>query len=297
MIIVKLKGGLGNQLFQYCFAYYVWMKTGQKVKIDMSSYNSQISDGIHVPRLLKMKISLPVASENDISSACYFKHNMNVCKNIYRGKLLLESIINSDYYLEKNRSYVDVLSMKPYKYYDGYWQSWKYVDSIWDDVKNDFAPNETLNEKILRIIEEVSSTNSVSIGIRRGDYSKYERHYGSFSNDYYQRAMDYIENHLENVVFNVFSDDIDWARNNIDFSKRTVVFREHESTIDDFEDLFVIAACKHSIITNSTFHWWGARLNYKPGKIVVAPSRWFADMKPIDIVPPYWVELERKEKL
>ena len=159
------------------------------------------------------------------------------------------------------------------------------------DIRNEFVPNYDISTKTKDIIEKVKQENSVFVGIRKGDYSNSESHFGSFGNDYYQKAMNYISSKVENPVFYVFSNDIPWVKENIDFSNRTVVYREPEDIVDDFEDFLIMTECKHSIIINSTFHWWGARLNYNKDKIVVAPQKWFFDDSPIDIIPPYWVRI------
>ena len=97
---------------------------------------------------------------------------------------------------------------------------------------------------------------------------------------------------VNNPVFYIFSNDIGWVKKNLDLDRYRVVYRENENIIDDFEELQLMASCKHSIIGNSTFHWWGAWLINNPDKIIVAPKRWFFDNKPIDIVPPTWIRID-----
>ena len=291
MKIVKVKGGLGNQMFQYSFALLLKQKTDEIVKLDMSSFQDLIKDPVRKPRLLKYSISLPLASEKDISKVCLLKHSGNMLSFKYRLKTLMEDKINSRYFREKNRAYISPQRILGYSYYDGYWQSWKYIDKVWKDVKNDFVPNYEINVETQKMISIVENSNSVFVGIRKGDYSAEKEHYGSFGNSYYQKAMDYISKRVNNPQFYVFSNDIPWVKKNIDFSDRNVVFREPEDIVDDFEDLLIMAACKHSIIINSTYHWWGARMNDNKNKIVVAPKRWFFDDKPIDIIPTNWVRL------
>ncbi len=291
MKIVKIKGGIGNQLFQYCFAYLIGKQTGKAVRLDMSAYENSIEDSIRVPRLLKLKISLPVASRADINKVCYFRHGGNTQTNIYRGKILAEILLNKRYFFERNRAYIDPGSIADYDYYDGYWQSWRYVSDVWEEIKSELSPQKELSCATQKMIDEVSAENSVFIGIRRGDYKNAKKHYGSFGNEYFQKAISYINNRIEDPTFYVFSDDISWVKENIDLAGQNVVYREKTDVIDDLEELFIMAACKHSIISNSTFHGWGAWLNDNGGKIVVAPSTWFFDNKPIDIVPPHWIKI------
>ena len=292
MKIVKIKGGLGNQLFQYSYACLMKKLVSDDVKIDLTSFKELIDDSIRKPRLLKMKISLPLADNEEINSICLFKHGGNSLGLKYKGEIFLENLLNRKYYLEKTRDFIDPYKIIDYMYFDGYWQSWRYVDKVWNEIKDELIPSYEIDESTAKMIKRVSNENSVFIGIRKGDYSAELSHYGTFGNTYYQKAMDYIARYVDFPIFYVFSNDIPWVKNNIDFSKRMVVFREPEEIIDDYEDLLIMAACKHSIIINSTYHWWGARLNDNPDKIVVAPKKWFFDGKSIDIVPPHWVKME-----
>lgn len=300
MKIVKIKGGLGNQLFQYAFARLIQAKTGEEVKIDMFSLIDRKKDSnqksvlfsVFVPRLFKMNLALSSAETCDIAEVCRFRHRGDPRTLIYKAGILFEYLLNPNYYFEKNRGYVDPSKIQKYSYFDGYWQSWRYVDEILPRIQNELQPKSPLHDSTLRMIDEVSGVNSVFMGVRKGDYSNSKRHFGVFTNDYYQKAMRYIAEHVENPVFYVFSNDISWVKNNIDFAGKTVIFREPEDVVDDFEDLFIMASCRHSIIINSTYHWWGARLNNRPDKIVVAPEKWFFDDSPINIIPPYWVRLK-----
>jgi len=291
MRIVKIKGGLGNQLFQYSYAYLLSHLTGDDVKIDMTAFEDIINDSIRKPRLLNMKVSLQIADKNEIDEMCLFKHYGSPFKQKYRLKIYLEKLLNRKYFLESTRAYIDPCDIIEHQYFDGYWQSWRYVDAVWSELKEQFVPKYELHESTQKMIDEVSGANSVFIGIRRGDYSAEASHYGSFGNEYYQKAMDYITERVKSPVFYVFSNDIPWVKENIFFENHNVVFREPKDIIDDFEDFLIMAACKHSIIINSTYHWWGARLNEYDGKIVVAPQKWFFDDKPIDIVPLRWVKI------
>ena len=292
MRIVKVKGGLGNQLFQYTFARLLEQLTGDKVKLDMQAYKSLLHDPIRRPRLLKFNIALLTADEDEIADKCLLKHSDKVFSYKYKFQIATEALFNHKYFFEKNRDYIKPASVLNYDYYDGYWQSWRYVDAVWEIVKKDLVPNYDIDITTKKMIEHVKGENSVFLGVRKGDYSSSVSHYGTFGNKYYQKAMNYVCEKIRNPVFYVFSNDIPWVKANINFSGRNVIYREPEGIVDDFEDLLIMAACKHSIIINSTYHWWGARLYDSPNKIVVAPEKWFFDNKPIDIVPPHWVRLE-----
>ena len=107
--------------------------------------------------------------------------------------------------------------------------------------------------------------------------------------------MGYIKERIENPVFYVFSNDIEWCKNNIDWLDYNVKFRNKEDQVDDFEELIIMSSCKHAIVVNSTYNWWGAYLIENPNKIVCCPDRWFFDDKPIDIIPDNWVRISKEK--
>lgn len=291
MKIVKIKGGLGNQMFQYGFAKLMEKLTGEEIKIDMSSYDKFINDSIRKPRLLKYNISLSIASFSEIENMKKFQVNSPLT-NFDKLKVVLEVISNRKYYLETNRGYREPDQLVNYSYFDGYWQSWRYVEKIEKELRKEFLPNYQMNINTINLQKEIERENSVFIGIRRGDYLTDKRHYGSFGEQYYNAAIRKIVKTVNNPVFYIFSNDIGWVKKNLDLDRHRVVYRENENIIDDFEELQLMASCKHSIIGNSTFHWWGAWLINNPDKIIVAPKRWFFDNKPIDIVPPTWIRID-----
>ncbi len=288
MKIVKLKGGLGNQLFQYSYACLLKKKTNEVVKIDLTGYDHCLDDDIRKPRIMKMSISLPIATQDEINEMCLFEHNDKAHSIKKRMKEEAENLFNRYYFYEKNRAYIEPLKVMKNSFFDGYWQSWKYVDEVIEEIRQEFVPNYKLHDSTIKMIDEVKGANSVFVGVRKGDYAAEKKHYGSFGNEYYQNAMRHISSLVENPVFYVFSNDIAWVKENLDFSGFNVKYREKTDIIDDFEDFIIMSECKHSIIINSTYHWWAARLRENENKIIVAPDKWFFDNKPIDIIPPHW---------
>ena len=117
------------------------------------------------------------------------------------------------------------------------------------------------------------------------------KHYGGFQKDYYLKAMGYMCKQLKDPTFYIFTNDLDFVKKELDLSCFNVKYREDEDQTSDLEELFVMGACKHAIISNSTFNWWGAWLIENKDKIVIAPKKWFHDNKPIDIVPPEWIRM------
>lgn len=291
MKIVKLKGGLGNQMFQYAFAKVIESISDTEVKLDLSAFKNTHEDSIRVPRILKFQLSLSEASAEEVKSFCIFDHAGYNLSLKYRVKIGMENILNNKYYLEKNRAYLDPNTIKKYRYFDGYWQSWRYVVPIIAKLRKEFTPNYDVSEKTTDMVRQVSCVPSVFVGVRRGDYQAESSHYGNFTQDYYEHAFRIIEDKVTNPVYIVFSNDISWVKNNIKFYNREVVFREPEDIIDDFEEFLIMMACQHNIILNSTFHWWAAMLNRNENKTIIAPQKWFQDHKPIDIYPESWIRI------
>lgn len=291
MKIVKYKGGLGNQLFQYAFARLLELKYGvNDMYSDFTYYGNIINDNIRKPRILELKIKYRLAEQRDLNSICKFSHNTDPTKLLYKIKLFIEKEINKDYYFEKNRAYIDPAKIIDFKYYDGYWQSWRYVEVIEEQLRNEIKPLNLLSEKTRKKIEEISNQNAVFLGVRRGDYlanKKAREHFGFYSQDYFDKAIEIIKKNVINPVLYVFSNDINWVKENLFFDCETI-YRENEDQVSDLEELFIMASCKHAIIVNSTFYWWGAWLINNKDKIIIAPKNWFHDGSPIDIVPNNW---------
>jgi len=291
MKIVKFKGGLGNQLFQYAFMRALEIKYGATdVKGDFSCYVGLGNDTIRVPRIEKLNVKIDKANIKDLAQICALRHQRNPLSLLYKGFILIESLINSKYYFEKDRSYRNLSKLLKYNYFDGYWQSWMYLEGIEDLLKEEIVLKENYSKKTEYAIKKIQGENAVFLGIRRGDYFTRPKHWGSFDMDYYESAIEYIKEFVDNPIFYIFSNDIGWVRENMVFDCN-VVFRDEEDQTSDIEELFIMASCKHAIIANSTFNWWGAWLMDNVNKIVVAPKNWFADNKPIDIVPDTWVKM------
>lgn len=294
MKVVKFKGGLGNQLFQYAFLRNLEIKYGlDDVKGDLSYYSNIKNDSVRIPRIEKLNIHINKANKKDLSKLLFFRHFGNPLSLGYKGKIYLEKIINKKYYFESDRRHREIKTLIKFDYFDGYWQSWKHVFEIEYELRKEITPKFKLSRNTEKTIEKISQENSVFIGIRRGDYItnlKARKHFGTFGIEYYLKAIDYIKKSVDNPVFYIFSNDIEWVKKNMKFED-DIIFRDNTMQTSDVEELFIMASCKHAIIVNSTFNWWGAWLINNIDKIVIAPKKWFADDKPIDIVPKSWIRM------
>lgn len=288
MIIVRLIGGLGNQLFQYALARRLSLLHDVPLKLDISQFETC------KPRrygLNAFNIIEDYATEDDIVR---IKGKGFASFRRLKDKLL-------PYY---KRSYVyehsfcfdpNILKSPKNVYLAGYWQSERYFKDIEDIIRREFTVKikpDAINE---RTIEYINGVNAVSLHIRRADYASDEainQLHGTCTLAYYQQAVEIMERKISSPHFIVFSDDILWAKENIMLEYPTM-FIFHNGAAKDFEDLRLMIQCKHHIIANSTFSWWGAWLNEKYDKIVITPKKWLNDESrdTKDLIPEGWIRI------
>ena len=298
MIIVKLIGGLGNQMFQYALARHLAEKNSAILKLDPFDFEAYRlrQYGLHCFHIWE-HIATKQEIE-DIQKDSTTKTRRLIAKvgqrlgfgqlsfcQLPKGALLQESSSNFD---------PDILKRTGDLYVQGYWQCEKYFIDIQNILSREFVvkyKQDCLSEKIT---EHIMSVNSVSLHIRRGDYAYNpitNKFHGVCGSDYYILAVKYIAERVENPHFFIFSDDTDWVKRNFFINFPNTII-SHNS-MRNYEDLRLMSQCKHNIIANSTFSWWAAWLNVKPDKIVVAPKRWFIDqsINTNDLFPRAWVRL------
>lgn len=296
-MIIKLKAGLGNIMFQYAFGRMLQIQYGvENVSFDTSYYSFDQYKTI-LEHFDLMNVCYQKATKKEIDKILPLRKLYNpkpytACFRITAG---IESVFNKRYFFEKNHVLSNPQALLRYKYLDGYWQSWKYFNSIKYQLIKEFTPKNINIPSYKSLLNDILSVNSVALCIRKGDYLSTKHTRSRFYNctpEYYEKAIEYIIKHSDNPVFYVFTNDNEWVKENITFPQNlTCIFRDEENSFSDFLELHLIASCKHAIISNSTFHWWGAWLSNNNG-IVIRPKEWFADGTTIDIYPPSWINLK-----
>ena len=146
-----------------------------------------------------------------------------------------------------------------------------------------------LNDKTLSFKNELQRGVFVSVHIRRGDYLNNVGRFGLCELSYYREAIKYIKSIVDNPKFVFFSDDMAWAKDNIDNDE--AVFVSWNQGKDSWQDMYLMSHCQHNIVANSSFSWWGAWLNGNPHKVVVAPKKWFMYSPNYDIIPDNWITI------
>ena len=156
--------------------------------------------------------------------------------------------------------------------YDQCWTSWKYFEGAEPEIRNAFRFPAIVDAKNCSIAEVAHGTNSVAVHVRRGDYLASGTLGGLASLDYYERALGHFRERWSDLAFCVFSDDIEWCRSNLRFERAHYV--DWNKGRDSFRDMQLMSYCRHHVIPNSSFSWWGAWLSDSLDKEVVAPQRW-----------------------
>lgn len=289
MVIVKIIGGLGNQLFQYAAGRRLANTCGAELKLDLSGFANY---KLHSYGLNHFSITAPAASPAEIEAV------KGKARSGFLGKITgrFGSRGENNNYIKESESKFDfsVLNHQGDAYLEGYWQSDKYFKDAESIIRREYRLKEPLSKPSSDAQKIIEETDSVSIHIRRTDYltdKKARQIYAVVGLEYYEAAVGRVAAAVPNPTFFVFSDDISWAKENLKFPY-PMVFMDFNGPEMDYEDLHLMSRCKHHIIANSTFGWWGAWLSENPGKMVVAPERWMnQEPQDADRYPAGWITL------
>lgn len=292
MITIILSGGLGNQMFQYAAGKSLSLKFNAELHID--------------PFLLTKKTKTTVRNfDLDVFNIKIEE------KNSFKNKIITKGYSYFKKYRIKNNLYdlLNVFEDKRAQYFDerfenlsdnstlfGYFQNEKYFQKASTTIREDFEFIGTPDHKNAEIIDKIKQIESISIHIRRGDYTNPKTNLSLIGLEYYQKAIEHIKNKINCPEFYIFSDDIKWVKEYLDLKETNHVFVDINHGINSYRDLQLMSLCKHNIIANSSFSWWGAWLNKNPDKIVITPDTWYkGDNKkdfPEGFIPKEWTILD-----
>lgn len=297
MILVRLMGGLGNQMFQYAFGKMLAIKNSTDLQLDLSLLGKVNDGGKIIAREFDLDIfDIPfqfanqkeIESFNGYPDGSVLKRLWFKFSKLWSGKKLV---------LQENHHFLpNYLLLKDNTCVVGRWQSAIYFDAIESEirkafvVKNAFRLHSSYSERIS------NSASSIAIHVRRGDYVSndfYKEHIGALDENYYKQAYDWMCSRISEPRFFIFSQDLEWCKSQLGFVKDAVFVSNESSKKGVAEDLHLLMSCKHHIISNSTFSWWGAYLSSNTEKIVVAPKIWanHKDFVPEFILPDEWIQL------
>lgn len=292
MYTIKIGGGLGNQIFYYAF-YKKLKNLGYEVYVDISEmelYN--LHNGYELEQIFRLDI-LKIPQEQKIKELTLIERKF--LNRVYIKLKKIIYILSKRVYIEKWGEISFPKNNKKNKniYCLGAFQSEKYFYDIRDIIRQELEFPIIKDELNKKIEKEIRNSNSVSIHVRRGDYLKDKGLGGLVPLKYYQNAIEYIKSKIDNPCFFVFSNDIEWCKQNLDLEN--CYYIDWNKGKESYRDMQLMSLCKHNIIPNSSFSWWGAWLNNNPDKIVIAPEKWFNDCVKMDysnVVPETWIKIK-----
>lgn len=286
MIFSQLTGGLGNQMFQYAFGLSVSKKLKVSHKVHFVYYEGD------TPREFELEVFNISAKKVSKKEVEVFQKNLQW----YQKLLNLGSKPSYSVVRENGLSYQgNSLKVKDNSILIGYWQSEKYFNEFHKDIIREFTFKNKLLGKNKSISKVISQPNSVSVHVRRGDYindKKTNAFHGTCSPEYYQNAMEKIEGKIKKPVYFFFSDDPGWVKKHL-ASKYENHYIDWNKGRDSNVDMQLMSLCRHNIIANSSFSWWGAWLNQNNDKIVISPKKWLrgTEHNIEDLIPSEWLKL------
>lgn len=284
MIISRIIGGLGNQLFQYAAGKALALQHHTELLLDVTAFDDYKLRNFD---LAAFHTDLNFASKEQVSSFI----NRSIAGKI-RDNILPMAL--RKVYKEKQFHFHPRFFRAPANIYlQGYWQSEKYFLLVEETIRKEFTVKEEYRRNVSALAAKLSSTPSVSVHIRRGDYKNpatVEIH-GMLEAGYYNKAIQLISQKTPGACFYFFSDDMNWVKENLPVENAVYVSGVMSQT--HIEDFYLMSQCKHNIIANSSFSWWAAWLNNTPGKIVVAPENWFnkGPRDTYDLYPKDWLSI------
>lgn len=303
MIVIRLIGGLGNQMFIYALGKSLALKNKQSLYLDetwikeMERKNKIILGLNNYFFLDKGKKNIFINILIKIFNNRFIKYSLKFIK--FKSIIQEKKFSYNKELLNINLNFMYIL--------DGYWQSYKYFEDYEDEIKKIFSFDERLyheNKKMVDLI--LNYSNSVSIHVRRGDYEKNPQtkkvHGNICTFDYYKRAIEIIKKKIEKPIFFVFSDDIDWCKKKFKLLEENFIYSDiNEGKIEKeighrdngYIDMYLMTLCKNNIIANSSFSWWAAYLNPNKEKVIIAPQKWFNDetKDTKDLCPESWIKV------
>lgn len=292
MVISHILGGLGNQMFQYAAGRALALTNDQSLLLDLSDFTDyQLHHGFELSRVFSL-----VATKAEPSTT----HELLGWRENYWARKILRRpqfswLRGTKFVVEPHFNYwPDFFNVSGDCYLYGYWQSERYFKEFEAIIRQDFIFREPLQDRNAELALDMATKQAVSLHIRRGDYVSNPKNHNIMNVcdlEYYHLAINFIATQIEQPVFYLFSDDMAWVKQSLPM-EFPCVYVEHNSGRESYRDMQLMSLCRHHIIANSSFSWWGAWLNANPEKIVIAPKHWFSNGNDdTDLIPDEWIRL------
>ena len=297
MLVVRICEGIGNQMFEYAYAYALaqrMKKKDIKVYLDIRDNDVTLYDRKRIVRAIdidKFNISIPIADNEVLRHWNYIMDKTIGHRMIYYlqsvGLWKYQIILENKFNYEKK-----YLQIKDYTYINGWFQHYQYFSRYRKQLLSEFTLKEDwhIPERLKQIMNEYQV---VSMHVRRGDYitNSYARKVLPVCRrDYYMNAAEYIKTRVSNPYLFIFTNDEKWVKDNLYFDIPSIMITNYYD-LSDVQEMILMSQCKHNIIANSTYSWWGAWLNTYENKIVISPYRWFKDESRENIALENWVRM------
>jgi len=291
MYVIRLTGGLGNQLFQYALGRRLSLLNDVPLKLDISAY---AEDRQRTYDLKHFNICENFASPTEVADMIGGTRLMRLMRRtLDRFQPYYRRV-----YVHHTQTFCfdpNMFRVRKHVYLYGTWQSEKYFTDIAEEIREDLSVKTPPDEANTVMARTIHNLTAVSVHVRRGDYvtnPTTHKHHGVCPPEYYQAAIARIAQSISQIHLFVFSDDPAWAKDNLHFDY-PATYLEHNGPDKSYEDLRLLSLCQHHVIANSSFSWWGAWLCTNPHKIVVAPQTWFSGFTgdTRDLVPETWIRL------
>ena len=296
MKYVTITGGLGNQMFVYAFCLELRKRGYNTVLFAPRKRNSKGygHQGYELKKLFNISETIGVGSQISNFLLSIYSQLIRIFPTRFKRPLLKLVGVYTVSVSENFVYYPEVFTFRHRnELFMGTWQSEKYFSNAIIEVREHFKFKSNLISKATAdVLTQMYGRNSVSIHIRRGDYlsPQYIDGFGNICTiEYYKRAIEFISHKIETPYFYIFTDDKAWVSEN--FQIGNSCFVAHNTGADSWQDMFLMSNCKHNIIANSSFSWWGAWLNSHPDKLVVAPKKWWNSFDNDDVVPDNWIRI------
>lgn len=289
VVINKYYGGLGNQMFQYVFGLNLESQ-GRKVLADTSWYQGEKCE------FCLKKVFPYILLERDEKQIGIF--NEYLAHRSFGMKALNKVFpFTGKMYREKREFVYDARAICTLKTaVSGYWQCCRYVHNVSKKLKEQFVFTKDLPSGMWDVLNMIKGDNAVFLHVRGGDYVSVSGAAQLFGNictkDYYQRAVSIIKSRLDSPSFWVFTNDKKYAKSILANMEKIYFVSDYiGKPYEDWIDLMLMSKCKHAIIANSSFSWWGAWLIGNKDKIIIAPEKWVNRKQDFNICEPYWIKI------
>ena len=276
-IISELTGGFGNQLFAYATAYAIARENGGELYINTYMSDNGMTRELGIDKLnIEYKKRLTYKYKKNIVSRVIF-NKIRRAFTIGLGTKIVKESGNFVFHPEIMKQDRDVML-------SGYWQSAKYFDKYLTELRRMYTPKAGFSDAAKELLALVDKPNTVAVHIRRGDYLDDNM---NLTMEYFEQAFAIVEEKIKNPIYCFISDDIEWVKANF-AEKENYIFISGMKEVDYIEEFFVMSACAHQIISNSSFSWWAAYLNSNAQKVIVAPEVEFWNG---DFYPDSWIKI------